>query len=241
MVWRLFVVILVTSSGLIAMTGSAQAADCQNEYGVFIGNTVDKQYSNGTRNDIVWSDRSLDPGCSSRAGSTAHYTEDTYFYANQKYVEVGWEKGPRCPGINYCFFTEKCSINNPCLVNRYPISQTPDPGTFDLFRIANRDAVNGVTPWYLSVDRDHDGVYTDFNPNFNTSWHHGVAEGESFGWGGDTSLYAHQQSLHFKNNSNDWVAWPNNYCDTDDSAAYGWNRITNTEFEIDLSHAGQQC
>lgn len=222
------------------MTGAAEATACQIEHGVFIGSTADKQHTNGTRNDIVWSDRGLDPDCTGRAGSTAHISEDTYFYANQKMVEIGWEKGSLCPGINYCFFTEKCSINNPCIVNRYPISQTPTPGSFDLFRIANSSAVNGVTPWHLSVDRNHDGFYTEFDI-FNTSWHHGVAQGESFGWGNDTSLYAHQQALHYQNDSNSWVAWPNNYCVSDDSTPYGWDRISDTEFEVDLSHAGQSC
>lgn len=222
-------VALSTLSGLFALPAFAYCAD---EYTSFVEGTSAREFTNGTRQDIIWTNRALDADCEAFAGSTAHVSKEHVNDPDSRLVEVGWRKYDDCPGtVDYCFFTEKCSNSNPCVVNEYSISATPGFGTFDLFRVANRPESGGQTDWYLEVDRDHDGVFTTLIV-FHTDWHRGFVNGESFAFGNDTSLYTEQKALSFKNNSDSWVSWPNNDCLYINLAGWKYTHVSNTEFKI---------
>ncbi|MEO8291636.1 MAG: hypothetical protein ABI635_00740 [Actinomycetota bacterium] len=238
------VVVGATIAGMmmasLVVTAAPASAFCPNEYSIFVRSTSTAGNTNGTRGNLTWFDRDLDPDCEGVAVSTAFMSKGEAGTSDfGTWIEVGWRHRTGCPApSNYCYFTEKGHGFTPFQNDEYGLS-APTPGTHDVYRITNTPTnQDGSTDWKMQVDGDLDGDFRTLD-TYNTQWHTGVAYGETSALGNDTGMRDEQRVLQFKNDSGAWNAWPNNNCQVDTSSGWDWDRVS--DHAHDVIHDGQNC
>lgn len=240
MLRRSFLLVGVVAVLSASLPISVAAGACSTgEQGIFVHGTSQSADTHGTRSRLTWFDRNLDQDCQGLTGSTAFMSKGEAGTAGfGTWIEVGYRHYQTCTsGGNWCYFTEKGHGFTPTQITEYSFGPTPPNfGSSDTYRVnAQPKNPNGSTDWRMQVDPNEDGNFLSLDV-YNTEWHNGFAYGETFRFGNDTSPRDEQRQLQFKNDNDNWNAWPGQDCQVDTIPGWDWDRQSANDYDVNQSN-----
>jgi hypothetical protein len=226
------VAVLFAVTGPASLLHPARASalpGCSTNQQIFVRSSSDVDNTNGSTNKIL-TGGSLADNCRAILVGTAHTSRTGIDNASGwgDWVETGFYKKRNDDGsVDLCRFTEWGTDYNVISLNLgcgAPLSN----GTYAKWRVSS---IQGTEDWKMLVDYLGGNGFID-EATAHVTWAHAVASGETERWGTDTDMSQSQRELQFKNNSNNWVDWPDANCIYDNSGGYSWRKNSATSYDV---------
>jgi hypothetical protein len=202
--------------------------ECNTNPQIFVRSSSDQDHTNGATDKIL-TGGALDSDCLGIVLGTAHTSRtgvDNPGWGD--WVETGfYKKRNQDSSVDICRFTEWGTNFNTISMD-LGCGAPLNNGYYAKWRVSN---VQGTEDWTMYVDYLNGNGFI-YEATAHVTWAHGVASGETERWGNNTDMSQSHRELQFKNNSNNWVDWPDANCIWDTSTSYSWSKNSATSYDI---------